>query len=142
MSYSTEDWDRVEKVLDEARVRLGMEWKEVALKARHSVEGIRAIRRGLIDEPRPANLAKLEAALSLPFGTITNVLRDPDFSIPTATSEPEPPSEPEPEPEDPLVAELMARDEGLTHEGAVAAAVIIRAYRKQGNSPDQSRRHA
>jgi hypothetical protein len=144
MSYSLEDWQRVDQVLEAARLRLSppVGWKEVALKARLSVEGIRMIRRGLVDDPRSDNLAKIEAALRLPLGTIANVLKDPDFTISSGTAEPEQPTEPEPEPEDPLVAELMARDDGLTRDGAVAAAVIIRAYRKRGNSPDQSKREA
>lgn len=140
MPYSTEDWDRFEKVLDDARVAHGLDWKDVAELAGLSVEGIRMLRRGLVDEPRASNLSKLEATLRLPLGTLRNVLRDPDFPIATAKPEPEP--EPEPEAKDPYVADLEQRY-GLDPENASAAAVLIRALqRKRGNSPDRSKKEA
>lgn len=142
MSYSPEAWKRVDQVLEAARVRLRppLGWKEVALRAGLSAEGIRVIRRGLVEDPRPENLAKIETALGLPLGTITNVLRDPGFQVPVATPDPQP--EPEPEPQNHYAEELQERY-GLTPERAEAAAVMIRALQRgDGNSPDQSKKEA
>lgn len=118
----TSPHERLDAVMEDCRLDLGMSWRDLANKAGLSYEGLRAVRRG---DRRPNALTKrrLEDALNWAHGSIDAIL---DGAGPT-------PAEDQRRGGKPTVEELEARVAELEREVAE-----ILANRKQHE--DQKRR--